>query len=55
MDGIRYRIVKIKNGVILDNNYQEDIVYFVDSNNKGLAIYKKYDKDVNKLKPWKML
>jgi tRNA pseudouridine55 synthase len=43
---------KIKNGQIIDNIYQEDVILF--KKEKILAIYKKYDQDPNKLKPWKM-
>ncbi len=42
----------ILNGKVLDNIYNEDIITFVDTSNKTLAIYKSFD---NKLKPWKML
>ncbi len=47
-------ISKIKNGAILDNIYNQDIVYFIDKDNKALAIYKTYLKDPSKIKPWKM-
>lgn len=43
---------KIRNGQIIDNIYNEDIVMFKKTN--VIGIYKKYDKDPNKLKPWKM-
>lgn len=42
----------ILNGKVLDNIYNEDIITFVDTSNKTLAIYKSFE---NKLKPWKML
>ena len=42
----------ILNGKVLDNIYSEDIIAFVDTSNKTLAIYKSFE---NKLKPWKML
>lgn len=45
----------ICNGKILDNVYKKDIVLFVSTNNKALSIYKKYDKDNTKIKPWKQL
>lgn len=45
---------QIINGAIIDNIYNEDIVLFT-YNNKEIAIYKIYDKDKSKLKPWKML
>lgn len=44
---------KIKNGSIINNNYNKDIVTFI-YNNDVIAIYKKYDKDKTKLKPFKM-
>lgn len=42
---------KIKNGVVLDNIYNSDIVVFLNKSNKVIAIYKKYDKDITKIKP----
>ena len=45
---------KIKNGSILENTYNEDIVVFV-HNKDIVAIYRKYEKDETKMKPWKML
>lgn len=45
---------KIKNGSILDKTYNDDIIVFKDSNYNVLAIYKTYDKDSNKIKPWKI-
>lgn len=44
---------KIKNGAIIDNTYNADKIVFK-YNNKVIAIYKKYDKDHNRLKPYKM-
>lgn len=45
---------KIRNGQLLDNIYGEDeIVFTFDS--KVIAIYKKYEKDPLKIKPYKML
>ena len=44
---------KIKNGSIIKNNYNHDIVAFT-KNNKIVAIYKEYSKDKTLLKPWKM-
>lgn len=43
---------KIQNGAILENRYSKDTVLF--KQNKALAIYKKYEKDSTKIKPWKM-
>ena len=49
-----FLIHKIKNGALLQNRYDEDIVVFKDNNNDILAIYKTYDKDTTKIKPWKI-
>lgn len=46
---------KILDGQILDNIYGHDIVIFVNNKNEILALYQKYEKDINKIKPWKML
>ena len=40
--------------MIIDNIYEKDTVTFV-YNNNVVAIYKKYDKDDSKMKPYKML
>lgn len=45
---------KIKNGSIIKNNYNHDIVAFT-KNDKVIAIYKEYSKDKTLLKPWKMI
>ncbi|MBP3766426.1 MAG: tRNA pseudouridine(55) synthase TruB [Bacilli bacterium] len=45
---------KIKNGSILENRYNTDIVAFI-KDNKLIAIYEEYAKDKTKMKPWKML
>lgn len=45
---------KIKNGALVNNDYAEDIVLFIDKFGNLLALYKKYDKDSSLLKPWKM-
>lgn len=44
---------KIRNGAIIDNIWNEDKLLFV-KNNEVLALYKLYEKENNKLKPWKM-
>ena len=44
---------KIKNGSIIKNNYNHDIVAFT-KNDKVIAIYKEYSKDKTLLKPCKM-
>ena len=41
---------KIKNGIILDNTYGENIVIFT-KDKEVIAIYKRYDKDITKIKP----
>ncbi len=45
---------KIKNGTILENNYDEDIIIFIKGKDV-IAIYKRYDKDKNKIKPLHVL
>lgn len=45
---------KIKNGAILQNIYNENKIVFKDKNDNVLAIYKAYDKDETKIKPWKI-
>ena len=44
----------ILNGKIIDNKYNEDFVLFLDNNNSVLALYKIYDKDNTKIKPYIM-
>ncbi|MBE6139594.1 MAG: tRNA pseudouridine(55) synthase TruB [Firmicutes bacterium] len=44
---------EILNGAIIDNIYDSDEVLFI-SGNEAVALYKKYDKDNKKLKPYKM-
>lgn len=44
---------KIINGAIIDNIYNKYVIIFT-YNNQVVAIYKTYDKDNKKLKPWKM-
>ena len=43
----------ILNGAIIDNNYGVDEILFVDDD-KVLALYRVYDKDSSKVKPYKM-
>lgn len=45
---------KIKNGQIIDNIYGYDMLTFT-YNNRAVAIYKKYDKDDSKIKPYRIL
>ncbi len=45
---------RVKNGQLLDNIYNQDIIAFVNSKEELIAIYKIYEKDSTKIKPWKM-
>ena len=45
---------RIKYGQILDKTYSGDLIMYLNSNKEALAIYKTYDKDKNKVKPYKM-
>lgn len=45
---------KIKNGCILQNRYGEETILFKNKENKVIALYKVYEKDKTKIKPWKM-
>ena len=45
---------KVINGAIIDNTYNDDVIVFTDKFCNVIAIYKIYDKDNSKLKPWKM-
>jgi tRNA pseudouridine55 synthase len=55
----RYDIVKVTdelkkdilNGKIIENIYNKNLIVFCDSEDKVLAIYKKYEKDETKIKP----
>lgn len=44
----------ILNGKIIDNVYEVEEILFIGENDNVLALYHKYEKDSNKLKPWKM-
>jgi len=44
---------QVLNGAIINNIYNSDEVLFI-KENEVIALYKKYDKDDNKLKPYKM-
>lgn len=46
---------KIKNGNILENRYDILPILFINKNNIPLALYKEYEKDKTKIKPFKML
>lgn len=45
----------ILNGKIIDNIYGCEKIVFLDKDNKVLAIYKRYEKDNNKIKPYIVL
>ncbi len=45
----------ILNGKIIDNIYGSEKIVFLDKDNKVLAIYKRYEKDNNKIKPYIVL
>lgn len=45
---------KIKNGSIIDNKWNDKEILFLDTKDNILALYKTYEKDHTKLKPWKM-
>lgn len=45
----------VSNGAIIDNEWNKSEILFVDENKTLIALYKKYEKDETKLKPWKML
>lgn len=45
---------KIKNGALIDNIYNEEVL-FINKDEEYLAIYKVYEKDNTKMKPFKML
>jgi len=44
---------QVKNGSIINNVYNKDLVVFI-YNDEVIAIYKKYNKDNTKIKPYKM-
>ena len=45
---------KIKNGQILPRFFKEDRAIIINKQNSLLGIYQTYEKDKNKVKPWKM-
>lgn len=45
---------KVKNGMILKFNTTKDLILVLDENNTLLAIYKRYQKDLSKMKPYKV-
>ena len=44
---------QISNGMVLNNEFNANTIFFVNSNGNPLALYKEYEKDSSKLKPWK--
>lgn len=44
----------IKNRAVINDEWKQEHILFIDKNNCLLALYKSYDKDKTKLKPWKM-
>ncbi len=46
---------QILNGQVLNNIYGKDLIGFKDENDHLIAIYKKYEKDIQKIKPYVML
>lgn len=61
VDGLDYKKIELTktqekevlNGAIIDNIYDSDEVLFI-KDSEAIALYKKYDKDDKKLKPYKM-
>lgn len=47
-------LTAIKNGAVITNRWNEDKVLFVDKDDNLVALYQKYEKEDNMLKPWKM-
>lgn len=47
-------IKDVENGCIIDNGLNLDVAVLLTKENRLLAIYKRYDKDNKKMKPWKM-
>lgn len=45
---------KVKNGSIINNEWNEKEILFINRDGNILSLYKTYDKDSTKLKPWKM-
>ena len=44
----------ILNGKLLNNTYKKSEILFIDKDENPIALYKTYDKDNSKIKPWKM-
>lgn len=49
-----YTSKRVLNGMVLEFNTKSDIVLVFDKSNELLAIYKRYQKDPNKMKPYKV-
>lgn len=47
-------LTAVKNGAVITNRWNENKILFVDKEDNLIALYQKYDKDENMLKPWKM-
>lgn len=45
---------KIRYGQILDKTFNGNLIMYLNSNKEAIAIYKTYEKDKNKVKPYKM-
>ena len=45
---------KVSNGMILDLPTNSDMILILNKENKLLAIYKRYDKDPSKMKPYRV-
>lgn len=45
---------QIRNGAILENTYSQLPIAFYNESGDLLALYKQYEKDITKIKPWKM-
>ena len=46
--------LKIRNGAIIEKFFNEDKIAILNNENKIIAIYQTYDKDITKAKPYKM-
>lgn len=46
--------VKVNNGMVLELDTDKDLICVLNNNKKLLAIYKRYDKDKTKMKPFKV-
>lgn len=53
VEGLEEKLVS--NGAIIENKWNKNEILFVGKDNTLIALYKTYEKDETKLKPWKML